>query len=49
MSEWLDKEINVLWKEKQETEHPKEDIEDSFVPAKETNMSKSEALVYVEL
>lgn len=49
MSERLDKEINVLWKEKQEVESPKEDTDDSFVPAKECKMDRETAKIYIEL
>lgn len=45
----LEPELNNLWKEKQENEHPKEDMEEDFVKALETKMNKDNALIHVEL
>lgn len=45
----LEPELNNLWKEKEEIEHPKEDTDDNFIPAKEVKMDADNALIHITL
>jgi hypothetical protein len=45
----LDQEEEILFKEKEEVENPKEDTDDSFIPAKEIKLDPDNALVHIIL
>jgi hypothetical protein len=45
----LDQEEEILFKEKEEVENPKEDTDDNFVPARLAEPDNRPPLVHIEL